>query len=184
MDPLVDNDTRGLHWTLNPSESRRLLAVLFPDRELFQRSVELLPAASSRPSLEMNDILEMLRDGNHYGKETRDGDNAKDEDTKGKGKDTKGKGKDTKGKGKDTKGKGKDTKGKGKDTKGMGKDMKKKKAMKKKDSEYWRHGPSAIKSEPNMAGFLNIIMDAVEQAIGGKFLNRRYIISSDCDNLY
>jgi len=132
----------------------------------------------------MNDILEMLWDGNHYRKETRDGDNVKDEDTKGKGKDTKGKGKDMKGKGKDTKGKDKDTKGKGKDTKGMGKDTKKKKATKRKDSEYWRHSPSAIKSEPNMAGFLNVIMDAVEQAIGGKILNRWYIISSDCDNLY
>jgi len=87
------NDTRGLHWTLNPSESRRLLAVLFLDRELFQRLVELLPATLSGPSLEMNDIIERLWDGNHYGKETQDEDNVKDKDTKGKGKDTKGTGK-------------------------------------------------------------------------------------------
>ena len=144
------NDTRGLHWTLNPSESRRLLAILFPDCELFQRSVELLPATLSGPSLEMNDILERLRDGNHYGKETQDEDNVKD----------------------------KDTKGKGKDMKGMGK------AMKKKDLECWLRGPLAIKSESNMAGFLNVIMDAVKGAVSGKFLNKQYVISSDFDNLY
>jgi len=104
----------------------------------------------------MNDILERLRDGNHYGKETQDEDNVKDKDTKGKGKDTKGTGKATK----------------------------KKKAMKKKDSECWLRCPSAIKSESNMAGFLNIIMDAVEGAVSGKFLNKQYFISSDFDNLY
>ena len=148
MDLLVHNDTRGLHWTLNPSESRRLLAVLFPDRELFQRSVELLPAASSGPFLKMNDILERLWDGNHYRKETQDEDNVKD----------------------------KDMKGKGKDTKGMGKATKKKKAMKKKDSECWLRGPLAIKSESNIACFLNVIMDAVKGAVSGKFLNKQYVI--------
>lgn len=98
MDLLVDNDTRGLHWTLNPSESRRLLAALFPDCELFQRSVELLLATLSCPSPKMIHILERLRDGDHYRKE-KDKNNAKGEDTKGKGKDTKVKGKDTKGMG-------------------------------------------------------------------------------------
>ena len=174
MDPLVDNDTWGLHWTLKPSESRRLLAALFPDRKLFQTSVELLPAASSNSCSEMIYIFEKLREGDYYG-------NAKDEDTKGKDsntmskdKNTKGKGKNTKGTGRNTKGTGRNTKGTGKNTKGTGSNTKENDTVpNKKDSEYWLDGPLAIKSEHNMASFLNGIMDAVEEAMGGKFLNRQ-----------
>ena len=146
MDPLVGNDTRGLHWTLKPSESRRLLAALFPDRKLFQTSVELLPAASSNSCSEMIYIFEKLREGDYYG-------NAKDEDTKGKDSNTMSKDKNTKGTGSNTK---------ENDT-----------VPNKKDSEYWLDRPLAIKSEHNMASFLNGIMDAVEEAMGGKFLNRQ-----------
>ena len=98
MDLLVDNDTWGLHWTLKLSESRRLLAALFPDRKLFQTSVELLPAESSSPYPEMIYILEKLRDRDHYGM-AKDGDNVKgeDNDTTGSGRNTKGTSKNTKG---------------------------------------------------------------------------------------
>ena len=55
--------------------------------------------------------------------------------------------------------------------------MKKKKATKKKNLECWVYGPLAIKSEYKMANFLNDTMDAVEGAIGRKFLNRQWVIS-------
>ena len=161
MDLLVDNDTRGLHWTLKLSESRRLLAALFPDHKLFQTLVELIPAESSNPYPEMIYILEKLRDGDHYGT-AKDRDNAKGEDN-----DTTGTGRNTKGTGRNTKGSGKNTKGNGKNTK------KNDTAMSGKDSEFWLNGPSAIENEHNMARFLNGTVDAVEKAMGGKFLNKQ-----------
>ena len=136
MDPLVDNDTQGLHWKLSPDDSKRLLAALFPDDKLFQlKSVELLPTTSPISSPEMACILARLRDGGHYGKKEEEEENAKSKDTR------------------------------------------EKKATKKKDSGCWVYGPSAIKSEYEMANFLNDTMDAVEGAIGGKFLNRQWVIS-------
>ena len=130
MDPLVDNDTQGLHWKLSPDDSRCLLAALFPDDKLFQlKSVELLPTTSPISSPEMACILARLQDNGHYGK--------KEEEENVKSKDTK------------------------------------KRAAKKKDSECWLYGPTAMKSEYEMGDFLNNIMDAVEGAIGGKFLNRQ-----------
>ena len=104
MDPLVNNDTRGLHWTLKLSESRHLLTTLFPDHKLFQTSVELLPAKSSSPYPEMIYILEKLWDGDHYGM-AKDGDNVKgkDNDMTGTSRNTKGTGKNMKGNGKNMK---------------------------------------------------------------------------------
>ncbi|KIM61923.1 hypothetical protein SCLCIDRAFT_9280 [Scleroderma citrinum Foug A] len=130
MDPLVDNDTQGLHWKLSPDDNDKLFQL---------KLVELLPMTSPISSPKMACILARLQDSSHYGKE-------KEEEGKGKEKE-------------------KDNV-KSRDTKKR--DM----ATKKKDSECWLYGPSAIKSEYNMADFLNDIMDAVEGVIGGKFLNR------------
>ena len=154
MDPLVDNDTRGLHWTLKLSESRCLLTALFPDHKLFQTLVELIPAESSNPYPEMIYILEKLWDGDHYGM-AKDRDNAKCEDN------------NTKGTGRNMKGSSKNTKGNGKNTK------KNDTAMSGKDLEFWLNGPLAIENEHNMARFLNGIVDAVEKAMGRKFLNKQ-----------
>ena len=91
-------------------------------------------------------ILEKLRDGGHYGK-VKDADDAKGEDN--------------------------DTTGRGKNMKDNGKNTKKNTATNRKDSESWLNGPLATESEPNMARFLNGIVDAVEKAMGGKFLNKQ-----------
>ena len=86
MDPLVDNDTQGLHWKLSPDDSRHLLAALFPDDKLFQlKSVELLPTTSPISSPEMACILARLQDGGHYGKKEEEEENVKSKDTKKKG---------------------------------------------------------------------------------------------------
>ena len=155
MDPLVDNDTRPLHWKLSFHESKRLLAAIFPDPVLFQTSVESPQAVSSSRSPAMFHVLEKLREGNHYGEK----ENVQEKDAKEKD-DAKGKGK-VKGKGKGN-AKGKDT-----TTKNP------KKTAKKNVSECWLQCPLAVKNEDNMADFLNDIMNAVEDAINGKFLNKQ-----------
>ena len=161
MDLLVDNDTRGLHWTLKLSENRHLLAALFLDHKLFQTLVELLPAESSSPYPEIIYILEKLQDRDHYGM-AKDGDNVKGEDN------------NMTGSSRNTKGTSRNTKGTGKNMKGNGKNMKKNDmTMNRKDSEYWLNSPSAIESEQNMAHFLNGIVDAVEKAMGRKILNKQ-----------
>ena len=70
MDSLINNDTHNLHWSLEFEESRRLLRVLFPDHELFQRSMD--PPVPSRavpgqPPLDLFQVIEMLRKTKHYG---------------------------------------------------------------------------------------------------------------------
>jgi len=67
MDALVNNDTRDLHWLITLSESRRLLATLFPNHELFHNLVHPLPATF--PPIEMNQVLESLQKNGYYGKQ-------------------------------------------------------------------------------------------------------------------
>ena len=60
MDPLIDNDTNGLHWTLSPTESRCLLEAIFPDSALFSHT--------TGPSewLDMTQLLDLLRNQGIY----------------------------------------------------------------------------------------------------------------------
>jgi hypothetical protein len=54
MDPLIDNDSNGLHWTLSPAESRGLLEVIFPDSALFSH------ATGPSKLLDMTRLLDSL----------------------------------------------------------------------------------------------------------------------------
>ncbi|KIJ07661.1 hypothetical protein PAXINDRAFT_158357 [Paxillus involutus ATCC 200175] len=68
MDPLVDKDTDKIHWSLDQDESVRLLDALFPDKKLFEESVQrgrLVPS----PSGGMATVLNQL--GKLYGKGTK-----------------------------------------------------------------------------------------------------------------
>ena len=124
MDALVNNDTRDLHWSLTLSESRCLLATLFPDHELFHNLVHPLPATF--PPIELNQVLESLRKNGYYGKQRQ------------KAKTTK----------------------------------------KNTDLDCWRGASEAVGSESKMTKFLNDVMDAVEQVIGGKFKAKQFVILS------
>ena len=73
MDSLVNNDTRDLHWLLEFEESSHLLRALFPDHELFQKSMES-PLTSShtvlgQSPLNLFQVLEMLRKKKYYHQE-------------------------------------------------------------------------------------------------------------------
>jgi len=124
MDALVNNDTRGLHWSLTLSESRRLLATLFPNHELFHNSVH--PLLATFPPIEMNQVLESLWKNGYYGKQRQ------------KAKITK----------------------------------------KNTDLDCWHGASEAVGSESKMTKFLNDVMDAVEQVIGGKFKAKQFVILS------
>ncbi|KIK92700.1 hypothetical protein PAXRUDRAFT_829709 [Paxillus rubicundulus Ve08.2h10] len=68
MHPLVDKDTHEIHWSLDEDESIRLLDALFPDKKLFEESVQrgrLVPS----PSGGMVAVLSHL--GELYGKGTK-----------------------------------------------------------------------------------------------------------------
>ncbi|KIJ11760.1 hypothetical protein PAXINDRAFT_15343 [Paxillus involutus ATCC 200175] len=68
MDPLVDKDTNKIHWSLDQDESICLLDALFPDKKLFEESVQrgrLVPS----PSGGMAAVLNQL--GKPYGKGTK-----------------------------------------------------------------------------------------------------------------
>ena len=71
MDSLINNDTRDLHWSLEFEESSRLLRALFPDHELFQKSMESPPTLShtvlGQSPLNLFQVLEMLRKKKYYG---------------------------------------------------------------------------------------------------------------------
>lgn len=60
MDPRIDNDTQGLHWTLSSIESRRLLEVIFPDDALFGHTT-----GPSQP-LNMSELVDSLREQGLY----------------------------------------------------------------------------------------------------------------------
>jgi len=60
MDPLIDNDSHGLHWTLSPAESRHLLEAIFPDSALFSHTT------GPPELLNMTWLLDSLQDQGIY----------------------------------------------------------------------------------------------------------------------
>ena len=124
MGSSVINATHDLHWSLTLSESRRLLAILFPDHELFHKSVHSLPATF--PPMDMNGVLESLRRNGYYGRQRQ----------------------------------------KGKTTNNDA------------DLDCWHGASEAVGNEFKMTKFLNGVMDAVKEVIGGKFQAKQLVILS------